>query len=100
MLGRILLEKELLVDPVGIALQGEGLPSQMRYQHRRYARVIVNDLTFGKAGFRVEDLVQVRQLEEPATNFDILTGRQGRIKKFSNWEIEKLGNQRTAIERR
>ena len=64
----------------------------MRHQHRRYARVIVNDLSLGKACFRVEDFVQVRQLEEPATNFDILIGRQGGSKKLGNLVIELLSN--------
>src|SRR5258705_11996014 len=44
----------------------------MRHQHRRNARVVVNHLAFGETGRRIEDFLQVRQLQTPAADFDDL----------------------------
>jgi len=84
MLGCILLEKELLVNAVGITLECERLPCEVRHQHWRNARVIIDDLALGESRFWVEHLVQVRQLQMPAIDFDILIRRQSEL---SNWKI-------------
>src|SRR3954453_9300235 len=42
----------------------------MGQQHRRDAYVIVDQLPLGEAGFRVEHLVQIRQLELASLDFD------------------------------
>src|ERR1700737_1474198 len=61
MLGGILFEKIFLVDSPGIALHGERPSGEMRQQIGRYADVIIDDLSLGKPGGWIEDLVKVRE---------------------------------------
>ena len=68
--GGVLLEEILAVHAVGITLQGERTPLQMRNQHRPDAGVVVNDLPLGEAGCGIQDLVQIGQLQLPALNFN------------------------------
>ncbi len=68
--GGVLFKKELAVYPVGISLQGERPPGQMRHQDRRNASVVVDDLSLGEAGRGIENFIQVGELQLPALNFD------------------------------
>ncbi len=65
---RVLLEEERAVDAVGIALDRQRPPGQVRKQHRRHAGVVVDDLAFGEAGLRIEHLVEIRQAKVPAVD--------------------------------
>ena len=42
----------------------------MRHQHRRNADVEIHHLPLGKTGGGIEDLVQIRELEFAALDFD------------------------------
>ena len=48
----------------------------MRHQHRRNAGIVVNDLALGETRGRVENFIEVRQLQLAPTNFDNVIGRQ------------------------
>ncbi len=62
----LLLVEELLVHAVRVALQRQRAVAQMRQQHRRDARVVVDHLALGEAHGGVEHLVQVREPEASA----------------------------------
>ena len=66
----ILLEEVSMVHPFGLALHGEWTSGEMRNQHGRDAHVIINHLALGKAGRGIEDLLQVRELQLAALDFD------------------------------
>ena len=70
MLGGILFEEELAVHSIGIAFERQRPSREMWHENRRDARVVVNDLSLGKAGRGIQDFVQIRQLQLPALNFN------------------------------
>src|SRR5947207_9335902 len=59
----IFFVEERLIDTVRVPFHGERPVLQMRQQHRRNANVVVDYLTFRESGFRIEDLVEVRDRE-------------------------------------
>src|SRR5207248_11070675 len=73
--GRVLLKERRLIDAIGITLQRERLVLEVRHEHRRDARVIVDDLPFSESSGWIENLVEVRQLQLSPVNFDDLVGR-------------------------
>src|SRR5207302_11367604 len=74
-LGTLLFEKVVLVDAVRIALQREESFLQVRQQPGRDSRVVVDHLPLGEARGRVEDLIEVRELELAALDYDFDCGR-------------------------
>ena len=68
--GRVLLEKRFAVHAVGITLAGQRPPRQMRNNRRRDPDVVVDHLFLGESGGGIQHLLQVRQLEMLALNFD------------------------------
>ena len=59
--------------PFGIALQRERPVAQVREQHRRDARVVVDHLALGEPGLGVEHLVEVGELEPLPVDLDTST---------------------------
>lgn len=53
----VLLEEELRVDTVWVALHGQRLVGEVGEQHGCDFGVVVDDLVFGEFGFRVQRLV-------------------------------------------
>src|ERR1700720_599985 len=64
----VLLKKELANNPVRIAFQRQWASGKMWYEKRRDAGVIVDHLSFGETGRRIEHLVQIRQRQMSALN--------------------------------
>ena len=55
----MLLEEERVVDPVGVALHGQGPVPKMGQHDLGHPGVVVDDLPLGESGGGVEDLVEV-----------------------------------------
>ena len=72
--GRLLLVEVLLVDPVRVALEGERVVPEVRQQHRRDARVVVDHLALGEADLGIEHLVEVRKSEGLPVYLDLDRG--------------------------
>src|ERR1019366_429589 len=68
--GSVLFEEIFLVYSFRIALHGERPSGEMRHQHGRNADVEIHHLPLGETGGRIEDLVQIRELEFAALDFD------------------------------
>ncbi len=47
-----------------------GRPGEMRHQHGRNADVEIHHLPLGETGGGIEDLLQIRELEFAALDFD------------------------------
>src|SRR5579872_603415 len=62
-LGRVLFIEEFFVNAVGIPLARECAPSQVWNDRRSYAHVVVDNLLLGETNGRVENFLQIRQLE-------------------------------------
>ena len=60
------------VDP---ALAGGGAAGRLRHHHRGDAVVVVDHLALGGAGLRVEDLVEIRQLQPAPVDLHLLLSR-------------------------
>ena len=72
---RILFIEEFAAHTVRVALQRHGTVMQMGQQERRDAHVIINDLSFGEAGW-IEDLLRVRN-----RNLLAIDGQVGRASR-------------------
>ena len=59
----IFFVEKLCLHSVWVTLHRERAIFQMRKKHRRDANVVIDDLTFGEAGLRIQNLVQVRNRE-------------------------------------
>src|SRR5579871_6997116 len=68
--GGILLEEGLAIHSVGIALASERPSCQMRQERGSNPGVIIDDIFLRESGRRVQDLLQIRQLQMPALDFD------------------------------
>ena len=68
--GALLLVEPLRAGPVGKAVQRQRPVGEVRKHHRRDPRVVVDHLRLGEAGLRVEDLVEVGQLELAPVDLD------------------------------
>src|SRR5215213_1211486 len=79
----LLLVEELALHAVRIALHRQRPPFEVRQQRRRDARVVVDDLALREAGLRIEDLVQVRELERPAVDHHLERAHTGRSRTTS-----------------
>ena len=77
-LGAALLEEGgvAVVDALGEAAQGQRPPGQVGDDRRRDLGVVVDHLALGEAGLRVEDLVEVGELQLTAVDLDGAVGRQ------------------------
>jgi hypothetical protein len=71
-LGAVLLIEVEALDAVGIALQGERPGLQVGNEKVRDPGVVVDDLGLGRARLRVEDLVEVGQLQLAPADRDLL----------------------------
>src|SRR3954451_19474988 len=67
----LLLVEVGAADAVGIALEGQGAPPQVREQRRRDPRVVVDHLALGEPRLGIEDLVEVREGQPPAVDVDL-----------------------------
>jgi hypothetical protein len=75
---RALLVEELRVHAVGVALHRQRPVFQVRQQHRRDLREIIDHLALGEAGVGIEDLVEIRQPQlVPADGEGNLLARHG-----------------------
>ncbi len=61
--GSVFLEKIILVDPVGIALERERTALQMRHQQVSHAVIKVDEVALGVSVSGIEDLLQVGEFE-------------------------------------
>src|SRR6266478_5343729 len=68
--GRVLLEEVRMVHAFRITFHRERTSSEVRQQRRRDVHVIVNHLALGRAGSGIEDLIQIRELQLAAFNFN------------------------------
>ena len=75
-LGAALLEEVEALDPVGVALQRGRAAAQVRDHRVGDPRVVVDHLGLGEPGLRVEDLVEVGQLELAPADRDFATSSQ------------------------
>ena len=66
-----LLVEELLLDAVRIALQRQRPRPQVRQQHRRDPRVVVDHVALREPGARVHQLVEVRERERRLADVDL-----------------------------
>src|ERR1700730_16931118 len=73
-LGAVLLIEELAVDPVRIALEGKRVIARVRQDGGRDAGVIVDDLRLGESDLRVQDLLEVGELERSVLDLDLDRG--------------------------
>ena len=73
MLGAALLEEGGIgvVDALGEAAQGQRPPLQVGDDRRRDLGVVVDDLALGEARLRVEDLVEVGELQLTPVDLDL-----------------------------
>ncbi len=69
-LGGVLFKEELAVHAIGIAFQRQRASCKMGDEDGRDAGVVVNHLSLGKSGRGIQDLIQIRQLQLPALNFN------------------------------
>src|SRR3954471_11194539 len=67
----LLLVEVGAADPVGIALERQRPPAQVRQQDRRDARVVVDHLPLGEPRLGIEDLVEVREGQPPPVDVDL-----------------------------
>ena len=70
-LRRVLLEEELALPAVGVALHRERPVAQVRDEHRRDVAVVGEQVALRDPLLRPERLVQVRELEHPAALPDL-----------------------------
>src|SRR6478736_2573869 len=68
--GDVLLEELHATDPVREADPCDGAVAQVRQDHRRDARVVVDHLGLGRAGAGIHHLLEARQLHPPAVDLD------------------------------
>ena len=70
--GRVLFEEifPIVAYAFRIALHGERPTGEMRHQHGRNADIEIHHLPLGETGGGIEDLVQIRELEFAALDFD------------------------------
>src|SRR5207248_174503 len=72
--GAALLVEVLLVDAVGVALERQRPLLQMRQQSTGDPRVVVDDPALGEPCLRIEDLVEVGELETLPFDLDLGVG--------------------------
>src|SRR5258708_34553964 len=65
-----LLPKEIAVDTVGITLQRERTALKVRNDQIGDGVVVVDDVALGVTLQRIEDLVQIRELDLPAIDVE------------------------------
>src|SRR6185312_16451985 len=75
-LRRILLEEELAVAPVGVALHGERPIPEVRDERRRDVAVVGEEVALGEAAFGKEDLVEIGEFQGALAAADLGLDRQ------------------------
>lgn len=65
-------------DAVRVAFEREGPVFEVRQQNGRDADVIVNDLPFGEAAFRIENFIEIRNRDRFAVDFERRFASSGR----------------------
>src|SRR5438477_11188087 len=70
MLGAVLLVEVHAVHTLGVTLKRERTILEMRDQHRSNAYKVVNYLSFREADRRIENFVEIRELERLAFDLD------------------------------
>jgi hypothetical protein len=68
--GSVLFEEGLALYTIGITFAREGATVQVGKDRRRDPRVIVDYVLLGKPGGGIKNLLQVRDLQSLALNFD------------------------------
>ncbi len=80
---RVLLEEARLLHAVGPADPGDRAVLEVRQQHRRDLRVVVEHLALGRAGARVEHLVEVADRQGAALDVDLQVAHPGSPRRCS-----------------
>ena len=76
MLGSVFFVEVLLVHAIGIPLHGDGTPLQVRQQRGRDARVVIDHLALGETCGRIQNLVEIRQVQPLAFHVHDRRNRQ------------------------
>src|SRR5580704_5295434 len=77
----LLLIKKEAVHSFGISFQGDWPVFKMRQQYGRDSDVVVDDVTFLEAGFRVKNLLEVRHVDDSPFHIEPRCCGHIRIKK-------------------